>query len=88
MPVGGGMALPSENSHVIRLGEVSTKSENVAIPTMGVQNLKLSWGNYVRNWVGPGLAGGPPPTAQTGPTKTARANTSIHSFTATLPKVI
>ena len=27
-------AYPPENSHAIRLGEVSTKSENVAIPTI------------------------------------------------------
>ena len=39
-----------EISHVIRLDEVSTKSENVAIPTIGIQNLKESQGNYVRNY--------------------------------------
>ena len=31
-PVGGVGARPSENSHAIRLGEASIKSENVAIP--------------------------------------------------------
>ena len=41
----------SKKSHVIRLGEVLTKSENVAIPTIQFQDLKGSWGNYVRNWV-------------------------------------
>ena len=30
----------SENSHAIRLGEVSTKSENVAIPTIKIHGLK------------------------------------------------
>ena len=35
--VGG---LSPEKSHVIRLGEVSIKSENVAIPTIVFQNLK------------------------------------------------
>ena len=33
-PVGGVGARPSENSHAIRLGEASIKSENVAIPTI------------------------------------------------------
>ena len=61
MPVGGGgpgcgaggwgAGLPPEKLHVIRLAEVSMKSENVAIPTIGIQSLKESWGNYVRNWV-------------------------------------
>ena len=36
-----------EISHVIQLSKVSTKSENVAIPTMGIQCLKESQGNYV-----------------------------------------
>ena len=31
---------PPEKSHAIRLGEVSTKSENVAIPTISIQGLK------------------------------------------------
>ena len=44
-------AYPPEKSHVIRLGEVSTKSENVAIPMIVFQNSKGTWGNYVRNWV-------------------------------------
>ena len=39
-----------ENSHVIRLKEVSTNAENVAIPTRRIQDLKQSQGNYVRNW--------------------------------------
>ena len=44
-------ARPSEHSHAIRLGEVSTKPENVAIPTIEFQDLKGSWGNCMRNWV-------------------------------------
>ena len=39
-----------ENSHVIRLKEVSTNAENVAIPARRIQDLKQSQGNYVRNW--------------------------------------
>lgn len=35
--------------HVIRLKEVSTNAENVAIPTRRIQDLKESQGNYVRN---------------------------------------
>ena len=49
--VGGCWESAPEKSHVIRLGEVSIKSENVAIPTIQVQNLKQLYGNYVRNWV-------------------------------------
>ena len=44
-------AYAPEKSHAIRLGEVSTKSENVAIPMIVFQNSKGTWGNYVRNWV-------------------------------------
>lgn len=39
-----------ENSHVIRLKEVSTNAENVAIPTRRIKDLKQSQENYVRNW--------------------------------------
>ena len=42
---------PPENSHAIRLGEVSIKSENGAIPTMLFQDSKGSWGNCMRNWL-------------------------------------
>ena len=44
-------AYAPEKSHAIRLGEVSTKSENVAIPTIRIQSLKESRGNCMRNWV-------------------------------------
>ena len=40
-----------KKSHVIRLDEVSIKSQNVAIPTNTIQTLKQPWENYVRNWV-------------------------------------
>ena len=40
----------SENSHAIRVSEVSIKSENVAIPTISFQDLKGAWGNCMRNW--------------------------------------
>ena len=65
-------AYAPEKSHVIRLGEVSTKSENVAIPMIVFQNSKGTWGNCMRNWVwfrnvgsqgrvrGPGARGGVP----------------------------
>ena len=33
-------AYAPEKSHAIRFGEVSTKSENVAIPTISIQGLK------------------------------------------------
>ena len=36
-------------SHAIRLGEVSTTSENVGIPTIKIHGLKESWGNCMRN---------------------------------------
>ena len=48
---------------------------------VGELHAKLGVGTGMR-----GVRG--PPTAQHGPTKNARPDTSIHSFTATLPKVI
>ena len=39
-PVGGGGAKPPEKSHVIRLPELSTKPQNVAIPTITIQIMK------------------------------------------------
>ena len=42
---------PPENSHAIRLGEVSIKSENGAIPTPIIQISKYSQGNCMRNWL-------------------------------------
>ena len=47
--VGPGREQTPEKLHVIRLKEVSTNAENVAIPTRRIQNLKESQGNYVRN---------------------------------------
>ena len=38
-------------SHAIRLGEDSTKSENIAIPTLQIQGLKWSQENCMRNWL-------------------------------------
>ena len=38
--VGGCCESAPEKSHAIRLGEVSIKSENVAIPTISIQGLK------------------------------------------------
>ena len=40
-----------ENSHVIRLKEVSTNAENVAIPTRRIKDLKQSWLGLVL-WAG------------------------------------
>ena len=40
----------STQSHVIRLHEHSTTSRNVAIPTITIQALNQSRGNYVRHW--------------------------------------
>jgi|GEM_PF-5049280 len=40
----------STKSHVIRLHEHSTTSRNVAIPTITIQALNQSRGNYVRHW--------------------------------------
>ena len=50
VPVGGGGACP-QKSHAIRLGAVSTKLENVAIPTLIIQISKYCQGNCMRNWV-------------------------------------
>ena len=50
VPVGGRTSA-KQKSHAIRLGEVSTTSGNVAIPTLWIQGLKQSWGNCMRNWV-------------------------------------
>ena len=50
-PAGRARATSPEKSHAIRLGEVSTKLENVAMPTIQFQDLKGSWGNCMRNWV-------------------------------------
>ena len=44
-------ARPSENSHTIRLGKVSIKPENSAIPTPIIQISKYSQGNCMRNWL-------------------------------------
>ena len=40
----------STQSHVIRLHEHSTTFRNVAIPTITIQALNQSRGNYVRHW--------------------------------------
>ena len=40
----------SQISHAIRLEEVSTMSENVAIPTLLIHDSKESRGNCMRNW--------------------------------------
>ena len=40
VPMGGGGAKPPEKSHVIRLPELSTKPQNVAIPTITIQIMK------------------------------------------------
>ena len=50
-PVGGGGGMASEKSHAIRFGEVSIKSENVAIPTLIIQISKYCQGICMRNWV-------------------------------------
>ena len=55
----------SEKSHAIRLGEVSTKVENVAIPTIQFQNLKGSWG--IACEIGGGLSNDVDPHQHTGP---------------------
>ena len=47
--MGPGRQQAPEKLHVIRLKEVSTNAENVAIPTRRIQDLKESQGNYVRN---------------------------------------
>ena len=47
---GGQLSLP-QMSHAIRLGEDSTKLENVAIPTLQIHGLKWSQGNCMRNWL-------------------------------------
>ena len=39
-PAGGARAKPPEKSHVIRLPELSTKPQNVAIPTITIQIMK------------------------------------------------
>ena len=44
------LGLP-QMSHAIRLGEDSTKLENVAIPTLQIHGLKWSQGNCMRNWL-------------------------------------
>ena len=75
VPVGGGgswlrcpwavAGAASEKSHAIRLGEVSTKVENVAIPTIQFQNLKGSWG--IACEIGGGLSNDVDPHQHTGP---------------------
>ena len=40
---------PNKKPHVIRSDERSTKSENIAIPTTSIHDLKELRGNYVRN---------------------------------------
>ena len=50
-------ASPPHKSHVIRLPELSIKSQNVAIPTITRQLLKCSQGNYVRHFRGTTASG-------------------------------
>ena len=44
-------------SHAIRLGQISTNPENVAIPTMQIQYLNKLLGNCMRNYYGGGDSG-------------------------------
>ena len=59
VPTGSNDTTASQISHVIYRGHFSRHPKNVAIPTMQIQCLNKSQGNYVRNWwaaVGPGRA--------------------------------
>ena len=50
VPAGDDDTTASQISHAIRLEEVSTTSENVAIPTLLIHDSKESRGNCMRNW--------------------------------------
>ena len=50
VPVVSNDITASQISHAIRLEEVSTISENVAIPTLLIHDSKESRGNCMRNW--------------------------------------
>ena len=50
MPVDSADTTASQISHAIRLEEVSTMSENVAIPTLLIHDSKESRGNCMRNF--------------------------------------
>ena len=50
IPTGDDDTTASQISHAIRLEEVSTMSENVAIPTLLIHSSKESRGNCMRNW--------------------------------------
>ena len=45
----GGEIIASQISHVIYRGHFSRHTKNAAIPTMQIQHLNKSLGNYVRN---------------------------------------
>ena len=49
-PMGDDDATAAHISHVIYRGHFSRYPKNVAIPTMQIQCLNKSQGNYVRNW--------------------------------------
>ena len=55
----GRQAGPRQISHVISLGHFSRPPENVAIPTIRIQDLKYSQGNYVRHCCATGGPGRP-----------------------------
>ena len=42
--------LINQNSHAIRVPELSAAPENVAIPTVRFQRLKYVWGNCMRHF--------------------------------------
>ena len=73
-PTGSNDTAASQISHVIYRGHFSRHPTNVAIPTMQIQCLNKSQGNYVRNWwaaVGPGRTTSrraQPPVNTPGPT--------------------
>ena len=48
-PAGDGKTTARQISHAIRLGQISTNPENVAIPTMQIQYLNKLRGNCMRN---------------------------------------
>ena len=73
-PTRGTRAITTRISHIIYLGHFLRCAKNVAIPTMQVQYLNKTEGNYVRN-----CSAHPKPRPRSGPPPTDTASNPAHT---------
>ena len=73
-PTRGTRAITTRISHIIYLGHFLRCAKNVAIPTMQVQYLNKTKGNYVRN-----CSAHPKPRPRSGPPPTDTASNPAHT---------